>query len=471
LLSRVITGDVTVEDVGLSQQDAHFVDGWKVEEKGRLDEAIDKLCRGGESQLKWIPRAVDHDLGGPLREAFQRLISAAASDAALGPGIDDFRTAMKDIQRLLKERAGFAPGWPVKPPTYPFIGMVMASFDPARFVFFKAVALRTALESVEAHCPSVEDGASYAAVCGLMREAHEVLRANGILVQDLIDTQCLLEKLGTSGREPAERSQREYSAADYVKAFRGLRLFKPDKEMLQCHYSAAGRDLTPQEMAEHLGWEDHGTANLHYGTLAHRVCAELDSSIHLQDWVVALARTEWREDEDRWHWHMRLEVATALERLGWVSGQPHVTDGQTSAEHSESEEAEAAERKGAEEMQRREYDEGLRMAREHRFLARNPSLVRDAKREYGCVCQACGFDFEKQYGELGRGFCEVHHLDPLSERSRCTDDASSKTGLDRVRVVCSNCHRMLHRTKPVTEVDSLADLLSSRVRSSGSAVD
>ena len=32
----------------------------------------------------------------------------------------------------------------------------------------------------------------------------------------------------------------------------------------------------------------------------------------------------------------------------------------------------------------------------------------------GCKCSVCGMDFEKTYGELGKGFIHVHHIVPIS---------------------------------------------------------
>lgn len=62
-------------------------------------------------------------------------------------------------------------------------------------------------------------------------------------------------------------------------------------------------------------------------------------------------------------------------------------------------------------------------------------------------CEACDFDFGEVYGEIGVGFCEVHHARPLSERSGAED-----TRLDDLAVLCSNCHSIIHRTSPVWTV-------------------
>jgi hypothetical protein len=57
-----------------------------------------------------------------------------------------------------------------------------------------------------------------------------------------------------------------------------------------------------------------------------------------------------------------------------------------------------------------------------------------------CEVSNCGFDFLAVYGELGRGYAQVHHLKPLKDRT-----SPSKTSLKDLVVVCANCHAMIHR--------------------------
>jgi MoxR-like ATPase len=223
LLVKVLAGEATPNDVGLSKEDARFYEAWRTEEKGNLRKSMINLCGGGFGvpQLTWMPRAVEHDLGRPLQEAFQQLVTAAATDATLATGIDSFRTQMKSVQQELRRRGGFRPGWRVLAPTYPFIGMLMAAFDPKRFTFYSAGKLRTALQGVGAHWPRASGGASYVAVCSLVREACDALETAGISVGDLIDTQGLLYMLGskrevpmTPSRTAAAREVRDDDPAD-----------------------------------------------------------------------------------------------------------------------------------------------------------------------------------------------------------------------------------------------------------------
>ncbi len=79
-------------------------------------------------------------------------------------------------------------------------------------------------------------------------------------------------------------------------------------------------------------------------------------------------------------------------------------------------------------------------------------------KHYGFACTVCAFDFEKQFGPLGRGFIHVHHVIQLSEIKR-----SYKVDPIRdLRPVCPNCHEMLHRSHPTLSVEHLKEILLGR---------
>jgi hypothetical protein len=93
--------------------------------------------------------------------------------------------------------------------------------------------------------------------------------------------------------------------------------------------------------------------------------------------------------------------------------------------------------------------EGARRLRKHYARERCRTLITKklndfASRNGGRVfCEVCGFDFRQHYpASLGDGFIEVHHLSPLFER-----DEPLRTSLADLLLVCSNCHRMIHRTR------------------------
>lgn len=103
-----------------------------------------------------------------------------------------------------------------------------------------------------------------------------------------------------------------------------------------------------------------------------------------------------------------------------------------------------------------EGEEGRILSRVHHFRERDPKLVLRKKeqvhREHGqLACEVCGFDFSKFYGERGKGFIECHHTKPLSELR-----PNDKTRVSDLALVCSNCHRMIHRKKPWLSIFDLS---------------
>jgi 5-methylcytosine-specific restriction enzyme A len=74
----------------------------------------------------------------------------------------------------------------------------------------------------------------------------------------------------------------------------------------------------------------------------------------------------------------------------------------------------------------------------------------------GESCTACGFDFGRTFGELGRGFIHVHHIIPVSEMG---GQYQVNPAVDLVPV-CPNCHAMLHKRTPPLSVGELRSILA-----------
>lgn len=89
--------------------------------------------------------------------------------------------------------------------------------------------------------------------------------------------------------------------------------------------------------------------------------------------------------------------------------------------------------------------EGARRKRLHEKVERqrNGQLAKKAKSIHGTKCQACGFDFTTVYGEVGLDFIEAHHLTPLHRLAK-DGPVMVNPRLD-FAVLCSNCHRMIHK--------------------------
>ena len=94
----------------------------------------------------------------------------------------------------------------------------------------------------------------------------------------------------------------------------------------------------------------------------------------------------------------------------------------------------------------------LRRYKLHRRIERNPRAAKAAKKLHGVRCQACALQFEERYGDIGKGFIEAHHLRPISSLDEGVA-VSYEIAAD-FAVLCSNCHRMIHRTNDPSDLDS-----------------
>ncbi len=67
------------------------------------------------------------------------------------------------------------------------------------------------------------------------------------------------------------------------------------------------------------------------------------------------------------------------------------------------------------------------------------------------ICAVCKFDFELEFGEIGKGFIHVHHKIPISQINEI-QEIDPKNDLIPV---CPNCHAMLHKRTPPFSVEEL----------------
>ena len=107
-------------------------------------------------------------------------------------------------------------------------------------------------------------------------------------------------------------------------------------------------------------------------------------------------------------------------------------------------------------------EEGRKRLRRHWARERNRKVVAQAKaawsaQEGGLRCAACGFDFEAVYGVHGAGFMEAHHIVPLHEVRE-----TRKTTVADLAPLCSNCHRIIHKIRPMPGVAEFRALVVGR---------
>lgn len=107
------------------------------------------------------------------------------------------------------------------------------------------------------------------------------------------------------------------------------------------------------------------------------------------------------------------------------------------------------------------YNEGKISYREHKKRERNKKIV-DLKKNNAFIsnpdlpCEICRFSFFKKYGNSGLKFIEAHHIKPLSE-----SDDKVKTKTEDLILICSNCHKMIHRKRPWLTVKEIKKLLEN----------
>jgi 5-methylcytosine-specific restriction protein A len=104
-----------------------------------------------------------------------------------------------------------------------------------------------------------------------------------------------------------------------------------------------------------------------------------------------------------------------------------------------------------EEAEPETHEEGSTATVEVNRYERSEAARRACLKYHGAECQVCGLRFEERYGEIGKGFIEVHHEVPLSE----TEGAGEVDPIEDLKPVCPNCHAMLHQESPPLTIEEL----------------
>src|SRR5215475_10543194 len=151
---------------------------------------------------------------------------------------------------------------------------------------------------------------------------------------------------------------------------------------------------------------------------------------------------------DREIWHefahdgarLRLTAAAIRKSASWIA--------ETSAAYDSSHEDD-------------EFPEGKMLTRLHQRKERNRRATDHKKKKVlqetnRLACEACGFDFAAIYGDLGYGFAECHQTVPVAE---LTED--HRTRLADLAILCANCHRMIHKSRPMLTVQALRAIIES----------
>lgn len=107
------------------------------------------------------------------------------------------------------------------------------------------------------------------------------------------------------------------------------------------------------------------------------------------------------------------------------------------------------------------FKEGKEKLQLHLTKERSRTLVSVAKAKWqkehngDILCFICSFSFHNTYGEIGYGFIEAHHINPIASLT-----ADTIVQLKDLIPVCSNCHSILHRYRPWLSSAELRDKIN-----------
>lgn len=82
---------------------------------------------------------------------------------------------------------------------------------------------------------------------------------------------------------------------------------------------------------------------------------------------------------------------------------------------------------------------------------RNPQARKICLNHHGYSCQICNFNFETYFGELGKGFIHVHHINSIAEIGK---EYEINPKYDLIPV-CPNCHAMIHSKRPAFTINEI----------------
>lgn len=104
-----------------------------------------------------------------------------------------------------------------------------------------------------------------------------------------------------------------------------------------------------------------------------------------------------------------------------------------------------------------ELFEGIKRTITVNSYERNAKARQLCVKHWKAICAVCRFDFEKIYGEIGKGFIHVHHLTPVSQIGK----TYQVDPINDLIPVCPNCHSMLHKDEPPLTIDELKLLIQT----------
>jgi 5-methylcytosine-specific restriction protein A len=192
----------------------------------------------------------------------------------------------------------------------------------------------------------------------------------------------------------------------------------------------------------HTGKTPQSPINLEIGKYAKRIAQHYDIEFtkrkNQQFKYWDLFFNGWN-DGSFFMWQLRPEIVEALEK-NKLTGIELITE-EISTEESE------------------DLFEGAKKIVTINAYERNPKARSLCLGQWGTKCAICGFDFEKVYGEIGKGFIHVHHLIPVSQIGK----TYQVDPISDLIPVCPNCHAMIHTKNPPLTIEELKKKINNNV--------
>lgn len=225
-----------------------------------------------------------------------------------------------------------------------------------------------------------------------------------------------------------------------------------DLQILQLIYMSDDFMATASHLARLLSMPHHGPLNSQVGRLGKRIV----NNLHI------LPPKQRRGEGSNW-WNVPFWGMGTKEGYYWIL-RPELRDAMRELIANEEmmidDESPVNEISSSEEIELSNYEhlyEGAKKTIYVNSYERNVKARKLCIKHFGSACTACGFDFEKMYGEMGRGIIHVHHLKPLHE----IGESYKVHPIRDLRPVCPNCHAIIHTRNPAYSIDEVKAMLET----------
>jgi len=237
---------------------------------------------------------------------------------------------------------------------------------------------------------------------------------------------------------PRLSAMTDYTASNYVSAFRNFQIAPHHRKMLLANYYSPNRTLTATMMAKAMGYDHFSAANLHYGILGGLVGEKLGWNPLPEFKVNVLVDFKEPDESNKdLQWIMKPVVAEAIELLRWTEEQPTIPE-------------EIAEIDPIFEGAMRKVSIN---AYERSNIARKACLY-----HYGYKCTVCDIKLSDIYGEIAQAHIHVHHLKQLSD----VNSEYKVNPIADLRPVCPTCHSIIHLRTPPYSIEEVRELIKSQ---------